>query len=168
MQRAKDPVMEEFWTKAKAHVQTNGGKWQTVKRDTDQQKEWIRYFRGFLDRTPHFLTMLADGRIETAMLPALRPEWFDPVYATADAYEIDRRLERALRPKVWLPPIPREGTQSYPQMLAKHGRPIGSFEEGTKWAHLAGRREGTAPIWKAPGNDTLRSYYKPAVPEAAE
>lgn len=69
-------------------------------------------------------------------MPAEFPELFDPQYAALEPEEIDRRNAIALRPKPWVRPVV---AGRYPEMVARFGRPIGRFEQGTKWEHLAGR-----------------------------
>jgi hypothetical protein len=59
-------------------------------------------------------------------------------------------------------PVPREHVEgSYDAMVKLHGRPIGRFEEGTKYARMAGRQvDLTKSPWKPLTDTQLRDHYK--------
>lgn len=75
------------------------------------------------------------------------------VRETLEAYEEEElrhtRLSRFTRAPAALSaprPAPRPPGASYEEMVAKHGRPIGRFEKGTKWERLAGSRSGSSAL----------------------
>ena len=136
MSREMPPKAKEFHAKAKEFLTASGGQLVLIERNSPEHRAWEKYFRVQWDWMPWGMKQMQLGWLETVTMPAQFPELFDPHFAALEPEEIERRYAAAIKPKPWIPPVVPNNFQ---QMVEKYGRPIGRFEEGTKWAHMAGR-----------------------------
>jgi hypothetical protein len=182
--KALPPRAQTYWRKAQEFVTKNQTDWFIITRRSEQWEAWSSYFDaiGFVPSGMRTCDSFA--------APAEFPQWFDGDYRTPDdrhALTEPQRWERyarimrqrygentKLRPRhdwewgEWAngnvppAPVPREHVEgSYDAMVKLHGRPIGRFEEGTKWARMAGRQvDLTKSPWKPLTDAQLRDHYK--------
>lgn len=52
----------------------------TIQRDTDQFRNWQRYFAHHLCGYPYAFRLLMDGSIREMTVPEENPSWFDASY----------------------------------------------------------------------------------------
>jgi len=65
-----------YWTQANEFLSKNKVGWESLKVGSPEYEEWVRYFK-HLGFTPRMIALAERRQINSIIVPAQHPEWFD-------------------------------------------------------------------------------------------
>lgn len=82
--KMKNKTARDYWTRADAHCEVD--KWFAVQLNTGEFEEWSQYFM-HLNWCPRHWPDLIRGDIQTFLVPAQWPSWFDSSFTAARPHQ---------------------------------------------------------------------------------
>jgi hypothetical protein len=76
-----DDRTQNYWREAQAFITKNQVQWESISPNAPEFHAWVKYFQ-HLGVKPHMLTLIANHQIQTIVVPAKFPQWFDPNFET--------------------------------------------------------------------------------------
>jgi hypothetical protein len=78
-----DDRMQNYWKEAQAFITKNQVQWESISANAPEFHAWVKYFQ-HLGIRPRMLVLIEHHQIQTIVVPAKFPQWFDPKYGETE------------------------------------------------------------------------------------